>query len=90
MTGAEDTSMLSVAEWDDLLAVNLRHHFFATQAVVPMMRAAGRGSVINLGSMSAQPGALARGRGQPLLHGAEVGRRRRVDVTKGPLAVPVA
>lgn len=44
---------LSVAEWDDLLAVNLRHHFFATQAVVPMMRAAGRGSVINLGSISA-------------------------------------
>ena len=28
--------------------VNLRHHFFATQAVVPMMRAAGRGSVVNL------------------------------------------
>jgi NAD(P)-dependent dehydrogenase (short-subunit alcohol dehydrogenase family) len=44
---------LSVAEWDDRLNVNLRHHFFATQAVVPMMRAAGRGSVINLGSISA-------------------------------------
>jgi D-xylose 1-dehydrogenase len=44
---------LSVAEWDDRLNVNLRHHFFATQAAVPMMRAAGRGSVINLGSISA-------------------------------------
>jgi D-xylose 1-dehydrogenase len=44
---------LSVAEWDDRLNVNLRHHFFATQAVVPMMRAAGRGSVVNLGSISA-------------------------------------
>jgi D-xylose 1-dehydrogenase len=44
---------LSVAEWDDRLDVNLRHHFFATQAAVPMMRAAGRGSVINLGSISA-------------------------------------
>ena len=31
----------------------MRHHFFATQAVVPMMRAAGRGSVMNLGSISA-------------------------------------
>ena len=29
-------------EWDDRLQVNLRHHFFATQAVAPMMRAAGR------------------------------------------------
>jgi NAD(P)-dependent dehydrogenase (short-subunit alcohol dehydrogenase family) len=44
---------LSVAEWDDRLNVNLRHHFFATQAAVPMMRAAGRGSVINVGSISA-------------------------------------
>jgi NAD(P)-dependent dehydrogenase (short-subunit alcohol dehydrogenase family) len=44
---------LDVAEWDDRLNVNLRHQFFATQAVVPMMRAAGRGSVINLGSISA-------------------------------------
>jgi D-xylose 1-dehydrogenase len=44
---------LSAAEWDDRLNVNLRHHFFATQAAVPMMRAAGHGSVINLGSISA-------------------------------------
>jgi NAD(P)-dependent dehydrogenase (short-subunit alcohol dehydrogenase family) len=38
--------------WDDCLAVNLRHQFFATQAVAPAMRAAGRGSVIMLGSVS--------------------------------------
>jgi NAD(P)-dependent dehydrogenase (short-subunit alcohol dehydrogenase family) len=44
---------LGVDEWDDRLRVNVRHHFFATQAVAPMMRAAGRGSVINLGSISA-------------------------------------
>jgi NAD(P)-dependent dehydrogenase (short-subunit alcohol dehydrogenase family) len=44
---------LSVREWDERLEINLRHHFFATQAVVPMMRAAGRGSVINLGSVAA-------------------------------------
>ena len=44
---------LSVEQWDELSEVNVRHHFFATQAVVPMMRAAGRGSVINLGSISA-------------------------------------
>jgi NAD(P)-dependent dehydrogenase (short-subunit alcohol dehydrogenase family) len=38
--------------WDDCLAVNLRHQFFATQAVVAGMRAGGGGSVINLGSVS--------------------------------------
>jgi NAD(P)-dependent dehydrogenase (short-subunit alcohol dehydrogenase family) len=38
--------------WDDCLAVNLRHQFFATQAVAPAMRERGGGSVINLGSVS--------------------------------------
>ena len=38
--------------WDDRMAVNLRHHFFAAQAVAPMMREAGGGSIINLGSIS--------------------------------------
>ena len=44
---------LSVEEWDDGIAVNVRHHFFAIQAVAPGMREAGGGSIINLGSISA-------------------------------------
>jgi NAD(P)-dependent dehydrogenase (short-subunit alcohol dehydrogenase family) len=40
------------AFWDDNLAVNLRHHFFAAQAAVPQMTAAGGGAIINLGSVS--------------------------------------
>jgi D-xylose 1-dehydrogenase len=44
---------LSVEQWDDGIAVNVRHHFFAIQTVAPMMRAAGGGSIINLGSISA-------------------------------------
>jgi NAD(P)-dependent dehydrogenase (short-subunit alcohol dehydrogenase family) len=38
--------------WDERLQVNLRHQFFAAQAVIPMMRAAGGGSIINFGSAS--------------------------------------
>src|SRR5882724_2475936 len=38
--------------WDDRFAVNLRHQFFAAQAVAPDMTAAGGGSIINLGSTS--------------------------------------
>ena len=38
--------------WDDRLAVNLRHQFFAAQAVAPDMAAAGGGSIVNLGSVS--------------------------------------
>ncbi len=38
--------------WDECLALNLKHHFFAAQAVAPGMAAAGGGSIINLGSIS--------------------------------------
>jgi NAD(P)-dependent dehydrogenase (short-subunit alcohol dehydrogenase family) len=38
--------------WDQRMAVNLRHQFFAIQAVVPAMTAAGGGSVINMGSIT--------------------------------------
>jgi len=40
------------AYWDDRIAVNLRHLFFCTQAVVPGMKSQGGGAVINLGSVS--------------------------------------
>ena len=38
--------------WDDRFAVNLRHQFFAAQAVAPDMAAAGGGSIVNFGSTS--------------------------------------
>src|SRR5262252_10381060 len=38
--------------WDDRFTVNLRHQFFAAQAVAPEMAAAGGGSIINFGSTS--------------------------------------
>jgi NAD(P)-dependent dehydrogenase (short-subunit alcohol dehydrogenase family) len=38
--------------WDDRIAVNIKHQFFAAQAVLPDMTAAGRGVIINFGSIS--------------------------------------
>ena len=38
--------------WDDRLALNLKHYFFAIQVVAPGMEKAGGGSVINMGSVS--------------------------------------
>jgi NAD(P)-dependent dehydrogenase (short-subunit alcohol dehydrogenase family) len=38
--------------WDDRMAVNLRHQFFAAQAVRPQMRDAGGGAIINFGSIT--------------------------------------
>jgi D-xylose 1-dehydrogenase len=40
------------AYWDQRIAVNLRHLYFAAQAVSPGMKRAGGGSIINLGSVS--------------------------------------
>ena len=38
--------------WDRSMAVNLRPQFFMIQAVLPAMRKAGRGSIINMSSIS--------------------------------------
>lgn len=40
------------AFWDDRIALNLKHYFFAIQHVVPGMVQAGGGSIINMGSVS--------------------------------------
>jgi NAD(P)-dependent dehydrogenase (short-subunit alcohol dehydrogenase family) len=38
--------------WDERIAVNLKHQFFAAQAVAPDMTKAGGGSIVNMGSVS--------------------------------------
>ncbi len=40
------------AYWEERISVNLRHYFFAAQAVTAGMRRAGGGAIINLGSVS--------------------------------------
>jgi NAD(P)-dependent dehydrogenase (short-subunit alcohol dehydrogenase family) len=40
------------AFWDERIAVNLRHQYFAIQSVVPGMTQAGGGSIINFSSVS--------------------------------------
>jgi D-xylose 1-dehydrogenase len=47
-----DWAEVTPAYWDDRMAVNLKHAFFAMQAVAPGMIKAGRGSIINLSSIS--------------------------------------
>lgn len=43
--------------WDRSQAVNLRHHFFAAQAVRPHMRELGGGAIVNLSSIAWRFGA---------------------------------
>jgi NAD(P)-dependent dehydrogenase (short-subunit alcohol dehydrogenase family) len=46
------TADVTAAYWDDRMAVNLRHQFFAAQAVRPQMAALGGGSIVNFGSIT--------------------------------------
>ena len=44
---------ISVDYWDDRIAVNLRHQFFAAREAARGMKVAGGGSIINFGSVQA-------------------------------------
>jgi D-xylose 1-dehydrogenase len=52
-------SEVTPAEFDWMIGVNLKHVFFAAQAVVPQMQARGGGSIINMSSMAWLRGAPA-------------------------------
>ena len=43
---------LDVEGWNHMLNVNIRHHFFAIQAVAPGMKAMGKGSIVNFSSVA--------------------------------------
>jgi 3-oxoacyl-[acyl-carrier protein] reductase len=49
---------ITADDWDELIAVNLTSVFLVTQAVLPAMRAAGWGRIINLSSVAAQLGGV--------------------------------
>ena len=46
------TAEVDEAFWETSMAVNLKSYFFAAQAVLPGMQAAGGGSIINFSSIS--------------------------------------
>lgn len=43
---------VSSDSWDGTISVNLKHQFFLAQSVLPAMKKAGRGSIINMSSIS--------------------------------------
>lgn len=70
---------MTVPYWDDRIQVNLRHQFFAAQAVIPGMKAAGGGSIVNFGSiswMNAEGGYAAYTASKAAVHGITRGLAR--------------
>jgi len=49
---------ITEGDWDEILAVNLKSAFFVAQAVLPGMRAAGWGRILNLSSTAAHTGGI--------------------------------
>lgn len=47
---------LTLAEWDGVMATNLRSLYLVTSAVLPGMRARGRGDVVNISSLAGKRG----------------------------------
>ncbi|MGQ9515974.1 MAG: SDR family NAD(P)-dependent oxidoreductase [Anaerolineae bacterium] len=52
---------ISEAEWDRVLAINLKGAFLCTQAALPLLKTAGWGRVINISSLAGQMGGIAVG-----------------------------
>jgi 2-hydroxycyclohexanecarboxyl-CoA dehydrogenase len=48
---------LTEAIWDDLMAINMKGPFLCCKAIIPDMREAGTGRIINISSSSAQAGS---------------------------------
>lgn len=63
------TAKVDETYWDWMMAINLKAYFFACQAVLPGMQAAGGGSIINFSSISYMMG----GAGYPLYTTANSG-----------------
>jgi len=48
---------LSEAKWDEILAVNLKGPYFVSRATIPLLRASGGGSIVNVASVAGIAGS---------------------------------
>ena len=58
ITRPQPVSEIAEQDWDEIIAVNLTSVFLVTQAVLPKMRAARWGRIVNLSSVAAQTGGV--------------------------------
>jgi 3-oxoacyl-[acyl-carrier protein] reductase len=74
ITSFGSAAALPEAEWDRVLAINLKGVFLCCQAVIPVMRQLRAGRIINIGSIPGKNGGNAR----PWLDAAEQNRSANV------------
>jgi 3-oxoacyl-[acyl-carrier protein] reductase len=54
----EPIDAISEQNWDEMMAVNLKSAFLVTKAVLPFMREAGWGRILNMSSVASQIGGI--------------------------------
>lgn len=52
-----DLEAMTEDKWDEILAVNLKGPFFVSRAAIPLLRASGGGSIVNVASVAGVAGA---------------------------------
>jgi NAD(P)-dependent dehydrogenase (short-subunit alcohol dehydrogenase family) len=82
------TETVTEQMWDSRMAVNLKHQFFCAQAVLPDMKTAGKGVIVNLGSITwmVGQGGMA---GYSAAKSAVLGLTRSLARDYGPFGIRV-
>ncbi len=57
----ESIENTTAADWDRVMAVNLKGTFLCSQAVMAVMKRQGKGKIVNLGSIAGKVGGIASG-----------------------------
>jgi 3-oxoacyl-[acyl-carrier protein] reductase len=58
ITRPQPVSEITEQDWDEIISINLKSVFLVTQAVLPTLRAARWGRIVNLSSVAAQTGGV--------------------------------
>ena len=88
ITGFVPFEELTDEQWDTMMAINLKGTFIVTQVVLPDMKAAQWGRIINISSSSAQTGAINMAH-YSSSKGAVVTLTRTLAQELGPLGITV-
>jgi 2-hydroxycyclohexanecarboxyl-CoA dehydrogenase len=86
ITGFVPFEQLTDAQWDRMMEVNLKGPFIVTQVVLPDMKAAGWGRIVNISSSSAQSGAVKMAH-YSASKGGVIALTKTLAVELGPLGI---
>lgn len=83
------TDRLTEAQWDHLMAVNLKAVVFVSQAVLPTMVRRGGGTIVNISSLAARVGGIATGVDYAASKAGVLGVTRTLARQYGPRGIRV-